>query len=121
MQRVFAKASKTCGYRTPLHTHVVVPGEHLGEIAGRYGVRRSDLIRLNSSLESNANMLRVGQKIRVCPEIKSSVQLPPGKYHVVKNPNLSWGTGETVRLIQTAISSYRRTWRSSPKIHVGGT
>lgn len=188
-----SKASKTCGYRTPLHTHVVVPGEHLGEIAGRYGVRRKDLIRLNSKLKSNANLLSVGQKISVCPEIaprardkiehtvqsgetlsgiakkynltsnellgfqrgklkdandlksgqklivyrdgsvlpgfggidddkgvlKSGVQMPPGKYYVVKKPTLAYGTGETVRLIQTAVSAYRRNWRSSPKIHIG--
>ncbi len=187
------KNSKTCGYRTPLHTHVVVPGEHLGEIAGRYGVRRKDLIRLNSKLKSNANLLSVGQKISVCPEIaprervkieytvesgdtlsdiaakyhlttselvgfqrgkvkdsndlrvgqrlvvykegsvlpgygaydddtgvlKSGVQLPSGKYYVVKHPSLSWGTGETIRLIQTAVAAYRRAWRSSPKIHIG--
>lgn len=187
------KNSKICGYRTPLHTHVVVPGEHLGEIAGRYGVRRKDLIRLNSKLKSNANLLSVGQKISVCPEIaprdrtkleytvesgdtlsdiaakydlttselvgfqrgkikdsndlrvgqklvvykdgsllpgygaydddsgvlKSGVQLPSGKYYVVKHPSLSWGTGETVRLIQTAVSAYRRAWKSSPMIHIG--
>jgi LysM repeat protein len=187
------KNSKTCGYRTPLHSHVVVPGEHLGEIAGRYGVRRADLIKLNSSLKSNANLLSVGQKLRVCPEIAprertkfeytvrngdtlgaialkydltpgellgfqrgklknandlqvgktlvvykegsvlpgygaydddtgvlpSGVQMPSGKHYVVKHPSLAWGTGETVRLIQTAISSYRGVWRSSPMIHVG--
>jgi len=188
-----AKNSKTCGYRTPLHSHVVLPGEHLGEIAGRYGVRRKDLIRLNYSLKSNANMLKVGQKIRVCPEIAprkldkieytvqsgdtlgeiadkyglttsellgyqrgklkdandlkvgqtlvvykeggiipgygayddntgelpSGVQLPAGKYYVVKNSGHAWGTGDTIRLIQSAIADYRRVWRSSPKIHVG--
>lgn len=188
-----SKASKLCGYRTPLHEHVVLPGEHLGEIAGRYGVRRRDLIRLNHKLRSNANLLSVGQRIRVCPEIaphklekfeytvqsgdtlsgiaskygltsnellgyqrgkvkdandlrvgqkltiykrgsvlpgygaydddkgvlKSGVQLPPGKYYEVKNKNLAWGTGDTIRLIQTAVASYRRNWRSSPKIHVG--
>jgi LysM repeat protein len=188
-----SKNSKTCGYRTPLHTHVVVPGEHLGEIAGRYGVRRSDLIRINSKLSSNANLLSVGQKINVCPEIaprervqieytvesgdtlsdiatkydlttselvgfqrgkikesdnlrvgqklvvykdgsilpgfgaydddtgvlKSGVQLPSGKHYVVKHPSLSWGTGETIRLIQTAVSNYRRAWKSSPEIHIG--
>ena len=188
-----AKNSKTCGYRTPLHTHKVLPGEHLGEIAGRYGVRRKDLIRLNSKLKSNANMLTVGQSIRVCPEIAprqldkieytvqsgdtlgaiakkygltsgellgyqrgklkdandlkvgqtlvvykegsiipgygaydddtgklpSGVQLPKGKYYVVKNSNNAWGTGDTIRLIQSAISAYRRDWRSSPMIHVG--
>jgi LysM repeat protein len=187
------KNSKTCGYRTPLHTHVVVPGEHLGEIAGRYGVRRTDLIRLNSKLGSNANLLSVGQKINVCPEIaprerskieytvesgdtlsdiaakydlttselvgfqrgkinssddlqvgqklviykegsvlpgygaydddtgvlKSGVQLPSGKYYVVKHPTLAWGTGDTIRLIQTAVVSYRRGWKSSPDVHIG--
>nr|WP_255216311.1 penicillin-insensitive murein endopeptidase [Pseudenhygromyxa sp. WMMC2535] len=188
-----SKASKTCGYRTPLHTHEVLPGEHLGEIAGRYGVRRKDLIKLNSALRSNANLLRVGQKIRVCPEIAPhemvelevtvqsgdtlsaiakkyglttnellgyqrgklasandlkvgqklivykqggmlpgygaydddtgdlphGVQMPAGKYYEVKTPSRAWGTGNTVRLIQSAISSYRRGWRSSPKVHVG--
>ena len=188
-----AKASKLCGNRTPLHTHEVLPGEHLGEIAGRYGVRRRDLQRLNSSLRSNSNLLRVGQKIRVCPQIaprsidkfehtvqsgetlsgiakkygvttnellgyqrgklknandlrvgqslvvykpgkllpgygaydddkgvlKSGVQLPPGKYYVVKKPVYAWGTGKTIRLIQSAIAAYRRVWKSSPKIHVG--
>jgi LysM repeat protein len=64
-----SSASKVCGYRTPLHVHEVVPGEHLGEIAGRYGVRRADLIKLNSKLKANANLLSVGQKISVCPEI----------------------------------------------------
>lgn len=187
------KNSKTCGYRTPMHSHVVVPGEHLGEIAGRYGVRRADLIKLNSSLKSNANLLSVGKKLRVCPEIAprdrtkiehtvrsgdtlgdiaqkyglttgellgfqrgklkdandlkvgktlvvyvegsllpgygafdddtgvlpSGVQMPSGKHYVVKHPSLAWGTGETVRLIQRAISSYRGVWRSSPMIHVG--
>src|SRR5690606_31167803 len=63
------KNSKSCDYRTPLHTHEVVPGEHLGEIAGRYGVRGSDLIKLNPKLGNNANLLSVGQKINVCPEI----------------------------------------------------
>src|SRR5690606_7758388 len=43
--------------------------EHLGQIAGRYGVRKGDLLRLNASLRSNPNMLRVGQDIRVCPLI----------------------------------------------------
>jgi LysM repeat protein len=185
--------SKLCGYRTPLHIHEVLPGEHLGEIAGRYGVRRKDLLKLNSSLESNVNLLSVGQKVRVCPEIAphervkleytvkngdtlgeiaddfglttneligfqrgrlkdandlrvgqalvvyqeggvlpgygsydddtgvlpSGVQLPDGKHYVVKHPTLAWGTGDTIRLIQTAVASYRKVWRSSPMIHIG--
>lgn len=61
--------SKLCNYNTPLHRHEVVPGEHLGQIAGRYGVRRSDLMRWNPALRKNPNMLRVGSHLQVCPEI----------------------------------------------------
>lgn len=66
--RTRVKNSKLCGYRTPVHRHRVVPGEHLGGIAGRYGVRRKDIIRLNASL-SDPDRLRPGQMLRVCPEI----------------------------------------------------
>ncbi len=62
-------ASKTCGFRTPIFKHKVVPGENLGQIAGRYGVRRSDLQRWNSRIRKNPNLLSVGQTVRVCPEI----------------------------------------------------
>lgn len=68
-QTAIAKKSKLCGNRTPLHHHEVVPGEHLGQIAGRYGVRRSDLLKWNASLRADANFLEVGQDLRVCPEI----------------------------------------------------
>ncbi|MFV8749472.1 penicillin-insensitive murein endopeptidase [Nannocystaceae bacterium ST9] len=192
-QAAKAKNSKLCGGVTPLHTHVVLPGEHLGEIAGRYGVRRKDLIKLNSALASNSNLLSVGQKIRVCPEIAphevvelehtvssgetlseiadkydlttnellgyqrgkladandlkvgqtlrvfregsqlpgfgavdidtgvltAGVQLPTGKHYVIKTPGNAWGTGETIKLIQTAISNYRKKFGSSPAIHIG--
>ncbi len=61
--------AKECGGETPIYVHEVVPGEHLGQIAGRYGVRKADLLRLNASLRSNPDMLSVGKKIRVCPQI----------------------------------------------------
>lgn len=67
--------AKECGMETPLFVHEVVPGEHLGQIAGRYGVRKGDLLRLNASLRANPNLLSVGKKIRVCPEI------PPRERH----------------------------------------
>lgn len=192
-QAAKAKNSKLCGGATPLHTHVVLPGEHLGEIAGRYGVRRKELIKLNSSLSSNSNLLSVGQKVRVCPEIAphevvelehtvssgetlseialeydlttnellgyqrgkldnandlrvgqtlrvyregaqlpgfgavdidtgvltAGVQLPTGKHYVVKTPGNAWGTGESVKAIQTAVSNYRKKFSSSPQIHIG--
>lgn len=64
-----AKASKLCGFRTPIFEHTVVPGENLGQVAGRYGVRRRDLERWNATVRKNPDLLRVGQTIRVCPEI----------------------------------------------------
>lgn len=61
--------AKECGYRTPVHQHVVSEGEHLGLIAGRYGVLRDDLIEQNPSLADNPNLIRIGQTLNVCPEI----------------------------------------------------
>jgi len=57
-----------CGLRTPLWEHEVQAGEHLGLVAGIYGVRRLDLERLNADLP-NLDLIHPGQKIRVCPEI----------------------------------------------------
>ncbi|MGB1012609.1 MAG: penicillin-insensitive murein endopeptidase [Nannocystaceae bacterium] len=188
-----ANKSKLCEYRTPLHTHEVIPGDTAARIAGRYGVRRKDLYRLNSRLKRNPNKLSVGQKVRVCPDIapreivklthsvasgetfdsiaknygltrgelfgfqrgrlkdpnklhrgdritiyreggivsgfgaysghkgklKAGFQLPSGRHYVVKHPRLSWGTSNTVRTIQQAISSYSRRAKGGPKIHVG--
>ena len=62
-----------CDHRMPLYEHVVEAGEHLGAIAGRYGVRRRDLLALNSEL-SNPDLIRPGQAIRVCPEIYPRVR-----------------------------------------------
>ncbi|MCX4247387.1 penicillin-insensitive murein endopeptidase [Paraliomyxa miuraensis] len=66
--------SKVCGYQTPLFQHEVVPGENLGSIAGRYGVRRGDLQKWNSRLRKNPDLLSVGQKVAVCPEIAPRVR-----------------------------------------------
>ncbi len=63
------KGAAACGHRTPIFEHIVLPGDTPSEIAGRYGVRRSDLYRLNSRLKGNEHKLQFGQKIRVCPEI----------------------------------------------------
>jgi LysM repeat protein len=62
------KKSKLCAYRTPLHEHVVAEGEHLGSIAGRYGVMRKDLVELNPELK-NPDLIRPGQTVKVCPEL----------------------------------------------------
>jgi LysM repeat protein len=63
------KVSKLCGNRTPIFEHEVVPGEHLGQIAGRYGVTRSEVLGWNASIRKNPDMLSVGKRLRICPEI----------------------------------------------------
>ncbi|MEM6292316.1 MAG: penicillin-insensitive murein endopeptidase [Myxococcota bacterium] len=187
------KKSKACDYVTPVHTHKVVPGEHLGQIAGRYGVRKRDLTKLNARLRKNPDLLFVGQTVRVCPiiaprereqitytvqsgdnlgsiakrygltpkeleryqrgklknrndlregqkltvwvdgkvvsgfaniddnkgKLKAGVQLPPGRHYVVKWGAGAWGTGKTIRTIQSAIGSYKRKMPGGPKVHVG--
>jgi LysM repeat protein len=67
-ERTRAPAHPDCELRVPLWEHVVDKGEHLGGIAGRYGVRRADLVRLNPELK-NPDLIRIGQTIRVCPTI----------------------------------------------------
>ncbi|MCH9681419.1 MAG: penicillin-insensitive murein endopeptidase [Deltaproteobacteria bacterium] len=57
-----------CNHRMPLYLHEVEPGEHLGLIAGRYGVRRTELAALNPQL-TNPDLIRPGETVRVCPEI----------------------------------------------------
>lgn len=57
-----------CAYRTPIWEHVVAPGEHIGGIAGRYGVLRRDLLALNPDV-TNPDRIRIGQRLLVCPEI----------------------------------------------------
>jgi LysM repeat protein len=56
-----------CGGRVPLYEHEIVDGDMLGSIAARYGVRMSEVQKLNPGLK--ANSLRIGKKIKVCPEI----------------------------------------------------
>jgi LysM repeat protein len=64
-----ARASKACGFRSPLHKHEVVPGEWLAEIASRYGVLRRDVLRLNPRVAENPHLLRPGEIVLVCPDI----------------------------------------------------
>lgn len=185
--------AKECNYETPLFRHEVIPGETVGRIAGRYGLRRKDLYRLNSKLRQSPHLIRPGQKILVCPDIAprerikvvhtiksgenlgviaqrydltlrelidfqegrltdkdtlqigqelvlwhdgpivvgfgqdedllgvltAGVQLPSGRYYMVKHPRLSWGTGKTIRMIQQAVVNYRKNISEAPKVHVG--
>jgi LysM repeat protein len=72
-EKTRAPAHADCDMRVPLWQHVVAEGEHLGGIAGRYGVRRADLLRLNPDLK-NPDLIRVGQSLRVCPTIAPRIR-----------------------------------------------
>lgn len=196
-----APAHPDCDHRMPLHEHTVAEGEHLGLIAGRYGVRRTELVALNPQL-TDPNLIRPGQAIRVCPEIfprvvetktvtvaegqtlgaiaeahglslrtlleqnptitdpnrvrvgqsltlqvdgglvpdflppepkakaktgrrdgkrraAVSVQLAPTDDIYVKRPKLAFGTPKTIRLLQRAVSQYKRRHGGGPKVLVG--
>ncbi len=72
-RRVVPKGHPDCDGRVPIHEHVVQKGEHLGRIAGKYGVRRRDLVRLNPHLR-DPDLIHPGQRVRVCPEILPRVE-----------------------------------------------
>lgn len=61
--------AKLCKYLSPIHKHLIIPGENLGEIAGRYGVTIKDLRRWNRRALKNPNHIRDGRTLRVCPLI----------------------------------------------------
>jgi LysM repeat protein len=69
-----AAKAELCDYRTPVHEHVVRPGEHLGSVAGRYGVFSADVLRWNPEL-ADPNLIVIGQRLRVCPEIPPREEL----------------------------------------------
>lgn len=72
-EKTRAPAHADCNHRVPMWEHVVDAGEHLGGIAGRYGVRRADLLALNPTV-TNPDKIRVGQRLRVCPSIAPRVR-----------------------------------------------
>jgi len=51
----------------PIYAHEVIDGDMVSSIAARYGVRVGDIKKLNPKLD--INKLRIGQTIKVCPEI----------------------------------------------------
>lgn len=66
-------AHPDCKNRVPMWEHEVREGEHLGLIAGRYGVRRSELVELNADF-ADPNLIKPGQRVKVCPEIAPRIR-----------------------------------------------
>ncbi len=76
-QRRAPRGAEECDFKSPLWEHKVVEGEHLGLIAGRYGVRRGDLAALNPELR-NPDLIHPGDSLKVCPVI------PPRARHKIQ-------------------------------------
>lgn len=84
------KGDPRCGGKTPIWEHKVKSGDNLGRIAGQYGVRMSDITKLNAKLKKNPDKLSIGQIVLVCPD----PEVPPhleeeGSYTVKKGDSLS--------------------------------
>lgn len=109
--------------------HTVGKGETLGALAAHYSVSRSSLRRYNKKLKSRANnMIRVGEKLRVCTNLrrythrswlKDGVQLPEGDGYNVRRPANAWGTPTTIDSIAAAIARYREIQPDAPLVQVG--
>jgi LysM repeat protein len=112
--------------------HVVVLGESLIRIAAHYEVKVRDILKWNPKLQPDR--LREGQKLLVytnAPDSRSesvgtptqgkllfAAQLPANPGYLVRNPERSWGTRETVRAITQAFSALRAKDPSAPKVRV---
>lgn len=67
-QETALQRAAECRYRSPIFVHRVQVDESLGEVAGAYGVRVRDLLRLNPGLKKDRDPA-VGTTVRVCPEL----------------------------------------------------
>jgi LysM repeat protein len=112
--------------------HVVVLGESLTRIAAQYEVKVRDLLKWNPKLQPDR--VREGAKLLVytqAPDSRSesvgtptnvkllfATQLPTNAGYVLRNPERSWGTRETVRAITQAFTALRAKDPTAPKVRV---
>lgn len=82
------RGDKACDFRTPIWEHTVREGETLSQIAASYGVRVKDIKKLDAKVRAKPDSLRIGQKIKVCPDIAPH-QLEEETYTVRKGDSLS--------------------------------
>lgn len=110
-------------------THTVGKGETLGGIAAHYSVSKKALLRHNKRLKSRSNnMIRVGEKVRVCTTLRrythrswfrDGVQLPEGEGYNIRRPANAWGTSTTIDSITAALARYRKAEPDAPLVQVG--
>lgn len=128
-KRLDGSRPKKCGDGGRLIVHEVGSGQTLGAIAARYGVSLDSLRRYNRRLKGRANnMIRVGERLRVCTTrrkythrswLKQGVQLPGGDGYNVRRPHNAWGLRHAVDGIRAAIAAYRELEPDAPLVQVG--
>lgn len=112
--------------------HTVLLGESLTRIAAHYEVKVRDLLKWNPKL--HPDRVREGQRLLVYTAVPDSrsesvgsptrgkllfaTQLPANPGYVVRNPERSWGTRETVRAITHAFAALRAKDPSAPRVRV---
>jgi LysM repeat protein len=97
--------------------HVVAPHETLSEIAERSGVAVADVVAWNAGIEPDR--IAVGQRLLLrphrpptesfgaptCGRLVDGRQLPPHPAYVIRNPDRSWATDETIEQLRTAFDA----------------
>ncbi|MDH5673890.1 MAG: penicillin-insensitive murein endopeptidase [Myxococcales bacterium] len=116
--------------------HGVRKGDNLASIASKYDLNPRQLLSFQRGRLDNPDRLRIGQRLVVWrdggiapgfaeededenAQLVGGIQLPQSPDYAIKNPNTAWGTGQTVRLLQGAIKSYRRRAKKPSKVVVG--
>ncbi|HEY0133954.1 MAG TPA: LysM peptidoglycan-binding domain-containing protein, partial [Nannocystis sp.] len=98
------KGDAACDFRVPVYEHEVIDGDIASSIAARYGVRLGEIKKLNPGLD--INKLRIGKKIRVCPDIAPRLR-EEFTYTVKSGDNLS-KIGEKYGLLPKEIVRLQR-------------
>lgn len=116
----------------PRTEYRVRQGDRLTRIAKRYGVHVSEILRWNRGLDPNR--LRPGQTLVLLAEplpppsqsvgapnggsLMHGVKLLPHPAYVIRNPERSYGTQETIDALQEGFQIVQRQHPGAPKVRV---
>ena len=126
--------------RPRVRYHKVRPGDTLGKIAKKYGVKLSKIRRHNRRI--NPRRLQIGQKVKVVMGKGShyrsrprsgqgsfgsssggylfdAVSLPSVAGLTVRDQDRAWGTKRVVRLLEAAAADLKARWPYAPDLYVG--
>lgn len=110
----------------------VQPGDFLGRIAERHGVRISDITRWNNNM--NPDSLRIGQRLVLLVEgpeepsesvgranegrLVNGEQLPPHRGWRIRDTRRAWGTNETITYMLDGFDHVLSRFPNSPRLMV---